>query len=200
MTATITPRPSPLAHFAEWWDAARAADPQPEAASLATVGVDGQPSNRLVLVRRWDERGFEVFTNLHSRKAREVGGRPLAALTFHWKPLGRQVRVEGGVEPMSAAESDAYWAMRPRGSRISALASDQSEPIDSREALLAKRDLLADRFAGVDAIPRPAHWGGFRIVPLRIEFWQHEDDRYHQRLEYARSAVGRPWRAQLLQP
>ena len=196
----MTPRPNPFLHLEEWFAAARREDPQPEAAALATVGAEGQPANRLVLVRLWDTRGFEVFTNLRSRKAHELGDEPKAALTFHWKPLGRQVRIEGFTEAMSAAESDAYWASRPRGSRISAIASDQSEPIESRDALLAKRDLVEERYEGVDDIPRPAHWGGFRIVPLRIDLWQHEDNRYHQRLEYSRSAVGRPWRSQVLQP
>lgn len=184
----------------EWFARARREDPQPEAAALATVGADGQPSNRVVLVRRWDDRGFEVFTNLRSRKALEIGARSRAALTFHWKPLGRQVRIEGTVEPMSAAESDAYWASRPRGSRISAVASDQSEPIESREALLAKRDAVEERYPEGEDVPRPTHWGGFRVVPLRVEFWQHEDNRFHQRLEYRRSAVGHPWRTALLQP
>ena len=201
----MTPRPSPFIHLDEWFAAARLADPQPEAASLATVGADGQPSNRVVLVRQWDARGFEVFTNLRSRKAREVGAQPRVALTFHWKGAGpagggRQVRIEGVAEAMSASESDAYWAARPRGSQISASASDQSEPIESRAALLAKRDALEARYADGGEVPRPAHWGGFRIVPLRVEFWQHEDDRYHQRLEYSRRAVGMPWRTQILQP
>ena len=196
----MTPRPNPFIHFDEWFDAARRSDPQPEAAALATVGADGQPSNRLVLVRQWSPRGFEVFTNLRSRKALEIGGQPRVALTFHWKPLGRQVRVEGIAEPMSAAESDAYWESRPRGSRISAAASDQSEPIESRAALLAKRDALEERYPEGADVPRPPQWGGFRIVPLRVEFWQHEDDRYHQRLEYSRPTVGAPWRTAILQP
>jgi len=196
----VIPRPNPFIHLDEWFAAARRADPQPEAAALATVGPDGQPSNRLVLVREWDARGFEVFTNLRSRKALEIGEQPRVALTFHWKPLGRQVRIEGVAEPMSAAESDAYWASRPRGSRISAAISDQSEPIESRAALLAKRDALEERYPEGADVPRPPHWGGFRIVPLRVEFWQHEDDRYHQRLEYSRSAARSPWRTTILQP
>jgi pyridoxamine 5'-phosphate oxidase len=141
-----------------------------------------------------------VFTNLRSRKALEIGGQPRVALTFHWKLIGRQVRVEGVAEPMSAAESDAYWESRPRGSRISASASDQSEPIESRAALLAKRDALEERYPEGADVPRPPHWSGFRIVPLRVEFWQHEDDRYHQRLEYSRSALLAPWRTAILQP
>jgi len=196
----VIPRPNPFIHLDQWFAAARRADPQPEAAALATVGPDGQPSNRLVLVRQWDARGFEVFTNLRSRKALEIGEQPRVALTFHWKPLGRQVRIEGVAAPMSAAESDAYWASRPRGSRISAAASDQSEPIESRAALLAKRDALEERYPEGADVPRPPHWGGFRIVPLRVEFWQHEDDRYHQRLEYSRLAARSPWRTTILQP
>lgn len=196
----MIPRPNPFIHLDDWFAAARRSDPQPEAAALATVGANGQPSNRLVLVRQWDARGFEVFTNLRSRKALEIGEQPRVALTFHWKPLGRQVRIEGVAEPMSAAESDAYWVSRPRGSRISAAASDQSEPIESRAALLAKRDVLEERYPEGADVPRPPHWGGFRIVPLRVEFWQHEDDRYHQRLEYSRSAARAPWRTTILQP
>ncbi len=196
----MTPRADPFAHLDEWYAVAREADSQPEAAAFATVDADGQPSNRMVLVRRWDARGFEVFTNLRSPKARDVAGQPRAALTFHWKPLGRQVRIEGVMEPMSAAESDAYWDTRPRGSRISALASDQSEVIESRAALLAKRDALEGRYPGETPVPRPEHWGGLRLAPLRVEFWQHEDDRFHQRLEYARASLDAPWRTAILQP
>lgn len=197
----MTPRPDPFAHLDEWYADARANEPQPEAAALATVGADGKPSNRVVLVRRWDARGFEVFTNLRSPKARDVQEHPMAALVFHWKSAGhggRQVRIEGTVEAMSAAESDAYWATRSRGSRLSALASDQSEPIESREALLARRDALEQRYPDGAEVPRPAHWGGLRLVPVRFEFWQHEDDRFHQRLEYRRIAGG--WETAILQP
>lgn len=197
----MNPRADPFAHLDEWFMEARVDDPQPEAAALATVGADGKPSNRVVLVRRWDARGFEVFTNLRSPKARDVQEHPMAALVFHWKSAahgGRQVRIEGRVEPMSAAESDAYWATRPRGSQISAVASEQSEPIESREALLARRDALEQRYPDGAEVPRPAHWGGLRLVPVRFEFWQHEDDRFHQRLEYRRFAGG--WETAILQP
>lgn len=191
----------PFAHLDEWFTEARATEPQPEAAALATVGADGQPSNRIVLLRRWDERGFEVFTNLRSRKAREAAAQPAAALVFHWKAVGhggRQVRIEGDLEPMSAAESDAYWATRPRGSQISALASEQSEPVADRATLLARRDALEAEYPEGVAVPRPAHWGGLRLVPVRFEFWQHEDDRFHQRLAYERGPGG--WEATILQP
>jgi pyridoxamine 5'-phosphate oxidase len=200
VSAPLVPRPGPFEHFAEWFAAARAADPQPEAVTFATVGVGGTPSARLVLVRHWDARGFEVYTNLRSRKAREALEQPRAALTWHWKSLGRQVRVEGIVEQVRAADADAYWATRPRGARLSALASDQSEAILDRQALLEQRDAAEARYAGVDDVPRPEHWGGVRVVPLVVEFWHHEDDRYHQRLEYRRSAPGAPWAARFLQP
>ncbi len=200
MSALLVPRPSPFLHFAEWMRAAEVSDPQPEAAALATADADGVPSNRLVLVRRWSERGFEVFTNLQSRKAREIAVNPRAALAWHWKPLGRQVRVEGFAETMTNEESDAYWHGRPRGSQVSALASEQSQPIEGREALLERRDAIELQLRDVASLPRPAGWGGIRIVPLRVEFWQHEDDRYHQRLVYRRTAVGTPWSTEFLQP
>ncbi|MQC17966.1 MAG: pyridoxamine 5'-phosphate oxidase [Chloroflexi bacterium] len=197
----MTPRPDPFAHLDEWFAEAQATELQPEAAALATVGADGQPSNRIVLVRRWDERGFEVFTNLRSRKAREVEAHPAAAVVFHWKAAGhggRQVRIEGAIEPMSDAESDAYWATRPRGSQISALASDQSQSVADRPTLLARRDALEGEYPEGVRVPRPEHWGGLRLVPVRFEFWQHEDDRFHQRLAYERR-LG-VWETTILQP
>ncbi|MDA0815456.1 MAG: pyridoxamine 5'-phosphate oxidase [Chloroflexi bacterium] len=200
MTSPLVPRPNPFMHFAEWYRTAQALDPQPEAAALATVGADGAPSNRLVLVRQWSIRGFEFFTNLESRKARDLATETRVALTWHWKPPGRQVRVEGLAERTSDEESDAYWRSRPRGSQISAIASAQSMDIEGRVALLVQRDAVEARYAGVAAIPRPAYWGGIRVVPLVVEFWQHEDDRYHQRLMYERAGVGLPWSIRLLQP
>lgn len=200
MTAPLVPRPDPFIHFGEWYRAAEAADPQPEAAAFATVSAEGAPSNRLVLVRRWSARGFEVFTNLQSRKARDLAVNPRAALAWHWKSLGRQVRVEGVAEMMTSEESDAYWYGRPRGSQVSALASKQSQPIEGREALLEQRDAIELQLRDVASLPRPAGWGGLRVVPLRVEFWQHEDDRYHQRLVYRRTAVGTPWSTEFLQP
>ena len=197
----MKPRPDPFAHLDEWYAEARASEPQPEAAALATVRADGQPSNRSVLVRRWDEWGFEVFKNLQSRKAHEVAAHPAAALVFHWKAAGhggRQVRIEGAVEPMSDAESDAYWATRPRGSQISALASEQSQPVADRATLLARRDALEAEYPEGVPVPRPGHWGGLRLVPARFEFWQHEDDRFHQRLAYERRLGG--WETTILQP
>ncbi len=200
MGALLIPRPNPFIHFAEWYRAAVAVDPQPEAAALATVGADGTPSNRLVLIRQWSPRGFEFFTNFESHKARDIAGNPRVALTWHWKAPGRQVRVEGFAERTTDAESDAYWEARPRGSQISAIASAQSEDIESRAALLAQRDAVEEQYEDIVDIPRPAYWGGIRVVPLAVEFWQHEDDRYHQRLEYRRAVVGSPWSATLLQP
>lgn len=200
MTSPLVPWPSPFMHFAEWYRTAQALDPQPEAAALATVGADGAPSNRLVLVRQWSTRGFEFFTDFESRKARDLAVNGQAALTWHWKPPGRQVRVEGLAERVTPEESDAYWRSRPRGSQISAIASAQSEDIESRAVLLARRDVIEERYRDVTAIPRPSNWGGIRVVPLVVEFWQHEDDRYHQRLMYERAGVGLPWSSHLLQP
>lgn len=196
----MEPRPDPFAHFDEWFEEARRTDPQPEAASLATSDAQGRASNRVLLVRRWSPRGFEVQTNRESRKGRELHARPWAALAWHWKPLGRQVRAEGPVVWLPDEESDDYWRARPRASQVSAWASDQSQAIEDREALLRRRAEVERRFEGVEAIPRPPHWGGFLLQPLRMEFWQHEDDRFHQRLEYARDALEGPWRAGLLQP
>jgi len=200
MTPPLVPRPNPFIHFAEWYRAAQAVDPQPEAVALATVGADGAPSSRMVLVRKWTSRGFEVFTDLSSRKARDLQTNPRVALAWHWKPLGRQVRVEGVAERMSPDESDAYWRARPRGSQLSAIASSQSERIEGREALIVRRLEVEAHYQDVNPLPRPADWGGIRVVPLLVEFWQHEDDRLHQRLEYRRMAVGQPWSARILQP
>lgn len=191
---------TPFAHFDAWFADARGADPQPEAAALASADGRGRPSNRLVLVRNWSERGWEVHTNLESRKGRELLSRPWAALTWHWKPLGRQVRVEGMVERMADEESDAYWRARPRESQVSAVASDQSEPIADRAALERRRQDVARAYPDGVEVPRPVDWGGLRVVPLRVEFWQHADDRFHDRLEYTRDAVGEPWRTRVLQP
>lgn len=171
----------PLEQFRAWFD-----DAAMDAVALATATSDGAPSVRMVLLKGVDDRGFTFFTNYDSRKGRELAENPRAALLFYWPGPGRQVRVEGSVEKVSAAESDAYFATRPRGGQIAALASRQSEPLESREALEA-------RFAELDAaypneVPRPAHWGGFRLVPETYEFWQHRDNRMHDRLRYRRDA------------
>lgn len=189
----------PIRQFAVWYDAAVAAGvPEPEAMTLSTATPDGRPSARIVLLRGFDDRGFCFFTNYESRKGRELGENPWAALTFHWAILERQVRIEGRVERTTASESDAYFASRPSTSRIGAWSSPQSDVIAGRAAL---EDLFA-RFREAhpidSAIPRPEHWGGYRLVPERIEFWQGRPSRLHDRLRY-RSGPG-AWIVERLAP
>jgi pyridoxamine 5'-phosphate oxidase len=189
----------PIAQFAAWFEDARAVGIRlPEAMVLATASTDGAPSARFVLLNRFDERGFIFFGNYESRKGRELAENPRAALVFHWDPLGRQVRIEGPVERLSAEESDSYFATRPRGARLSALAARQSEVVESREALETR---VAERSAEFpdDAVPRPPHWGGYRLTPEAIELWQHREDRLHDRLRYRRSGDG-AWLIERLAP
>lgn len=173
----------PLRQFELWLhQALEAAVPEPNAMTLATVGADGRPSTRVVLVKGYDERGITWFTNYHSRKGREIEAHPFAALQFHWVELERVVRIEGRVEKVSAEESDAYFASRPLDSRIGAWASPQSEVISSRAVLVANAARYGAQFALNP--PRPPHWGGFRLIPDRWEFWQGRKSRLHDRLLY----------------
>ena len=167
---------------------AAAAVDMPEATALATATPDGRPSVRMVLLKGADERGFAFFTNYESRKGRELADNPRAALLFHWQPLGRQVRVEGGVERVDAAESEAYFRTRPLGSRLAAWASPQSRPLADRAELERLYADAAERFG--EDVPLPPNWGGFRLVPDVYEFWQHGDDRLHDRVRYERDATG----------
>ena len=185
--------PDPLAQFAGWFEAARAAGGRlPEAVALATATPDGAPSARMVLLKGFDAEGLVFYSGYESRKGRELAANPRAALLFYWDALGRQVRIEGAVTRVSDEESDAYWATRPLGSRLSAAASEQSAPVGSRE-------VLESRVAALSADPpRPARWGGYRLVPEVYEFWQHRDDRLHDRFRYERAADG--WTVQRLQP
>ncbi len=187
----------PLERFDEWFRAAAAANPAPEAAALATATPDGRPSVRMVLVKRVDERGLGFHTNLESRKGGELAANPRAALLFHWREPGRQVRVEGSVERVSDAEAEEYFRTRPLGSRLAAWASPQSRPIADRAELERLYREVAERFVGADP-PLPPHWGGFRVVPDAWEFWQHGENRLHDRVRYEREGVG--WRTQVLAP
>jgi pyridoxamine 5'-phosphate oxidase len=190
--------PDPIKQFSKWFEEALAAKmPEPNAMSVATVGSNGRPSSRILLLKDVDARGFSWFTNYTSRKAQDLEHNPFAALTFHWVELERQVRIEGKVERVPAAESDAYFGIRPLKSRLGAHASDQSKTIDSREHLEKKFDDAEHQFG--DNPPRPLHWGGYRLTPEVIEFWQGRSSRLHDRVLYTRAADGN-WQRQRLQP
>ena len=183
--------PTPAAQFARWFDDALASGtPEPNAMTLATVSPSGQPSARIVLLKGFDEAGFVFYTHYTSRKGREAeatdGGVGRAALCFWWPPLERQVRVEGAVQRVSAAESDAYFALRPRGSQLGAQASQQSAVVPDRAALDAALAAAEERFDG-QAVPRPDGWGGYRLVPEAVEFWQGRAGRMHDRLRFRRT-------------
>ena len=191
--------PDPLRQFAAWFElAARAGVAQPEAAVVATASPGGAPAARFVLVKQFDEHGFVFFSNYESRKGRELRENPRAALLFYWEPLGRQVRIEGAVERVSAEESAAYVRSRPRGSQLSALASPQSRVIEGREWLERRGVALAERY-GTGELPLPETWGGLRVQPGSYEFWQQREDRLHDRIRYARGREA-GWRLERLAP
>jgi pyridoxamine 5'-phosphate oxidase len=188
----------PLDQFRGWFAEAAVALEVPEAMAVATATVDAAPSVRMVLLKEVDDRGLVFYSHYTSRKGRELEANPQAALLFHWSPLGRQVRVEGGIERVSAERSDAYFATRPRGAQLGALASSQSEPLGSRAELEAR---LAEVERGLSggSVPRPPTWGGFLLVPVAWEFWQHRHDRLHDRFRYERDPSG-GWRIERLFP
>lgn len=193
-----TPLAEPFSRFQALFERATLAQPKdPNAVTLATVDAHGRPSARVVLMRGFDERGFVFFTNHLSKKGAQLLEQKVAALCFYWPALDEQVRVEGTVEQVEASVSDAYFAGRPRGSQVGAWASHQSQPLASREALAQRVLELTAQYEG-QAVPRPPHWGGFRVSPGSIEFWKAQESRLHVRTLYLRDGDG--WSTQLLYP
>ncbi len=189
----------PLEAVRRWYDEAVAAGvPEPDAMALATASPDGMPSVRIVLLKGIDERGLRFYTNFGSRKGRELDANPRAAVTLYWQPLHRALRVEGVVERLSEEESDAYFASRPRGSRLGAWASRQGTPIEGREVLERALADVDARFPG-DDVDRPDYWGGYRLVPSAIEFWEGRPNRLHDRVHHLREPDG-GWRTERLSP
>lgn len=190
----------PFALFGRWFADAEASEPNdPNAMTLATADTDGRPSARIVLLKDVDARGFAFYTNTESQKGRQLEINPFAALCFHWKAQRRQVRVEGPVTGVTEAEADAYYQSRARGSRIGAWASQQSRPLADRSTLLAAVARFEAEYEGRE-VPRPPYWSGYRLTPLRIEFWQDGEFRLHDRFVFSRSSDGAPWTVQRLHP
>jgi pyridoxamine 5'-phosphate oxidase len=189
--------PSPFDQFGAWYADAASVVRVPEAVAIASASLDARPSVRMVLMKGWDEAGFVFYTQYRSRKAEELDANPRAALLFHWDELGRQVRIDGAVERVTANESDSYFATRPRGAQIGAHASYQSQPVHGREVLDARVREISATYGNGD-IPRPPTWGGYRLVPDAFEFWQNRDDRLHDRLRY--TAANGAWSIDRLQP
>ncbi len=196
----FTAADEPFRLFAAWLKDASASEPRdPTAMTLATVDADGLPNARMVLLKGADEQGFVFYTNKDSQKGRELDLHAKAALVFHWKSLNRQVRVRGTVEHVTVAEADAYFATRPKQAQIGAWASKQSAPLESRLAFEKAVALYAAKYALSD-VPRPPQWSGYRIVPLRIEFWHDRPFRLHDRIEFVRETPGAPWAKTRLYP
>ena len=189
--------PDPLVQFDRWYRRAAEVVVAPESMALATADGDGRPSARMVLLKSWDARGFVFFTNYDGRKSRDLAANPEAALLFYWEPLGRQVRIEGSVVPTTPEESDAYYASRTLASRVGAHASHQSRPVADRAALDAEVARWTAEFSHGD-VPRPPWWGGWRVTPRAVEFWQQGQDRLHDRVRY--ESAGDAWRITRLQP
>lgn len=190
----------PFELFAVWFAEATAQEPaDPNAMILATVGMDGQPTARAMLMKSYDHEGFVFYTNQESRKSHHLRANEQVGLCFYWKSLYRQVHVEGIVSPVSPAESDAYFASRPRLSQIGAWASQQSRPLSSRQELEDRIEELTAQYGG-KPVPRPPHWGGYRVLPLRIEFWRGHEFRLHDRIVYSRADENDTWTVQRLYP
>lgn len=184
--------------FRDWMAEAEASEPgDPNAMTVATVDADGQPTARILLLKGHDERGFVFYTNMESRKGREIAGNNRCALLFHWKSLFRQIRIEGPLTQIADDEADAYYNSRDRGSRIGAWASRQSEPLESRDALMARVAEFEKKYEGGEP-PRPPHWSGYRLAPERIEFWRAGEFRLHDRIVYTANGAG--WRTERLFP
>lgn len=195
---TIFERAEPIALFIDWLNDAKTTEPNDaNAMALSTADADGAPDSRIVLLKDVDARGFTFYSNAESAKGGQLAARPLAALLFHWKSLRRQVRVRGRVEPVTPAEADAYFASRARESRIGSWASDQSRPLESRDALEVAVARETARFEGGD-VPRPERWTGWRVIPHHIEFWRDRPFRLHDRLRFDREGAG--WIRTRLQP
>jgi len=199
-TDDFTAADEPFSLFAAWMAEAVASEPRdPNAMALATIGMDGLPDVRMVLMKDFDAQGFVFYTNIDSQKGRELKVAPKAALLFYWKTLNRQVRMRGPVESVTDAEADAYFATRNRMAQIGAWASKQSEPLESRLAFEKAVALYTAKF-GVGAVPRPPHWSGYRIVPMSIEFWHDRPFRLHDRIEFRREREGEAWSKTRLYP
>jgi pyridoxamine 5'-phosphate oxidase len=196
----FTAADDPFRLFSAWLKDATASEPRdPTAMTLATVDDDGTPNARLVLLKGVDARGFVFYTNKNSQKGRELDAHPVAALVFHWKSLNRQIRVRGPVEPVTDEEADAYFATRPKQAQIGAWASNQSAPLESRLAFEKAVALYAAKYA-IGTVPRPLYWSGYRILPLRMEFWHDRPFRLHDRIEFHREALDAPWHKTRLYP
>ena len=190
----------PIVQFDRWFADAQASEiNDPNAMTVATADADGRPSARILLLKGHDADGFVFYTNLDSRKGGELRANPFVSLCFHWKSLARQVRVEGPVAPVDDAEADAYFASRARGSQIGAWASRQSQPIADRAALMQSVAEVEARFAD-RSVPRPPHWSGVRLTPLRMEFWHDGEFRLHDRFVFSRADAGSAWACQRLSP
>lgn len=200
ISGDFTQSADPYQLFNAWFTEAKAAEPNdPDAMALATVDATGLPDVRMVLLKGADERGFVFYTNEQSAKGGELASNPKAALVMHWKSIRRQIRVRGAVSRVDAVEADAYFASRSRPSQIGAWASDQSRPLDSRATFEARVAEVEKRFDGKE-VTRPPHWGGFRIVPVQIEFWLDQPYRLHDRIRFTRGDAGGAWQKTRLYP